>query len=229
MYKHTQWLHIRYQHIYSQIELIVINQERSPKVFLNDQMLIRIDRLDTLSYKYAFPLTHALRFHYKVDFGPFFISIINVIFELIHLIWQQPCLRKELIVFGKLSLHFLKVAREVVLSCDLKHAWEVIDSLVRFYFLKHLECRRHVCPRNIPLSPRQPGVLLTYYSPSEYFLAYFLYYIILSIECIECNPHWFCSFCSRNRGLIAPHTVLSICGLLFRRCPFLINNGRSVL
>jgi hypothetical protein len=81
-------LHISYKHIYSQIELIVINQERGAEVFLNDKMLIRINRLHTLRNKYTFPLTHALRLHDKVDFRPLLISIINVIFELIHFIWQ---------------------------------------------------------------------------------------------------------------------------------------------
>jgi hypothetical protein len=187
-------------------------------------MLIRINRLHTLCYENTFPLTHTLGLHYKVDFRSLLISIINVIFELIHLIWQEPCLREELIILGKLSLHFLQVTRQIVFPCNLKHAWEMIDSLVRFYFLKHLEGRGHVCPRNIPLGPWQPGVFLTYHPPSEYFLAYFLDYIILSIKCIECNPHWFGSFCSRNGGLIAAHTVLSICGLLFWRCPFLIGD-----
>ena len=100
---------------------------------------------------------------------------------------------------------------------------------MRFDFLKHLECRRNISPRDIPLSPRQPRVLLTYHSPPEYLLAHFLYYIILSIESIKGNPHWFPIFGSRNRRLIGAHTVLSICGLLFGWCAFFIDDGRSVI
>jgi hypothetical protein len=36
MDKNTQWLHIRYEHVDSQIELIVVNQEWGAEVFLND-------------------------------------------------------------------------------------------------------------------------------------------------------------------------------------------------
>ena len=66
--KNTQWLHISDKDIDSQVELIVVNQEWSAQVFLNYQMLIGINRLDTLGNKNAFSLTHAFRFHNEVDF-----------------------------------------------------------------------------------------------------------------------------------------------------------------
>ena len=190
---------------------------------MNDKVLIRVNRFNTLSNEYTFPLTHAFRLNYEVDFGPFLVRIIYVVFELIHLIWKEPCLWEEFIVPWKLPLHFLEITCQIVFASYLEHSWKVIDSLVRFYLLEHLKGWGDICPRDVPLSSWNPGVLLTYYPPAEDFFAYLLDHIILSVERIKCYPHWFSIFSLRDRRLIiSTDTILSVSCLLFRRLNFSI-------
>ena len=136
--EHAQRLYVGHEHVDSQIELIVVYQEWSTQVFLNDKVLIRVNRFNTLSNEYTFPLTHAFWLNYEVDFGPFLVRIIYVVFELIHLIWKEPCLWEEFIVPWKLPLHFLEITCQIVFASYLEHSWKMIDSLMRFDLLKHL-------------------------------------------------------------------------------------------
>ena len=108
--ENSKWLHVSDKHIDSQVKFIALNQERCPHVFLNHQMLARVYAVHIFRDEYTLALRHTLWLHYEVNFGLLLDVILNLIFELTHLIGKEPGLREELIVLGKLPFHFLEVS-----------------------------------------------------------------------------------------------------------------------
>lgn len=185
-------------------------------------MFVGIDRINGLGDEYTLALTHALRFYYKHDLVVLFVLILNVIFQLVHLIGEKPGLWEKLVVSRKLPLHFFQVSRQVIFSCDLKHSWKVIDTLMRLNLLEHLECWGHICPRYVPFGPRKPRVFLADDSPAKHFLAHLLDHIVLRIECIECDSHGFSVLAHWHGRLGLSQAVLTGCRLLILCCSRLL-------
>jgi hypothetical protein len=99
-------------------------------------MLAGVNTVHVFGDEYTLALRHALWLHYEVNFGLLLNVILDLILELTHLIGKEPGLREELVVLGKLSLHFLEVSSEVIFPCDLKHTRKMIDSLEWFDLLE---------------------------------------------------------------------------------------------
>jgi hypothetical protein len=99
-------------------------------------MLAGVNTVHVFRDEYTLALRHALWLHYEVNFGLLLDVILDLILELTHLIGKEPGLREELVVLGKLPLHFLEISSEVIFPCDLKHARKMIDSLEWLDFLE---------------------------------------------------------------------------------------------
>jgi len=74
-------------------------------------MLAGVNAVHIFRNEYTLALGHALWLNYEVNFGLLLDVILDLILELTHLIGKEPGLRDELVVLGKLSLHFLEVSR----------------------------------------------------------------------------------------------------------------------
>lgn len=146
-------------------------------------MFIRIDAVHISCNEDTLALRHAFRLYDKVHFGIFLLVKCYLIFEFIQLVWEEPSLWKELVIFGKLSFHFLQIPCKIILSCYLKHSRKVVNALVRFDLVKALEWRCNIRPLNVPFGASQPRVPLTHYSPTKDLSAYFFDHIILRIYC----------------------------------------------
>lgn len=144
-------------------------------------MLTGIDGLHILRDEYALTLRHTLRLDYKVDLCIFLGVQNNLISKLVHFIGKEPGFGEKFVVLRELPLHFFEIAGKVVFPSYLKHAREVIDSLMRFNLLKHLKCWSHIGPGHIPVGSLHPRVLLTDYTPTKDLLAHILNDIVLGI------------------------------------------------
>lgn len=178
--EYPQWMHVRNQNIHSEVELVLVDQVWILDVLLDDQVLARIDLIESLGDEDALPLRHRLRLHDKVGgrIGT------RVILQVLELVREQPGFGKELVVTRKLLLHFVQVPSEVVLPRDLIHAWKVVDLLERFHFFPFLKHGCDISPLDIPLDVGVPGVLVADL-PAKVLLGHFLDNIVDRIVNVE--------------------------------------------
>ena len=144
-------------------------------------MLIGVYRVDIPCYENALALRHALRLDYEVHLRALLLIIVDLVLQLSHLVGEEPCLGKELVLFRKLLFHFLQISSQIVLPRNLKHARKVINALVRLYLLKEVERWSHIGPLDVPLGPRQPGVSLADDPPAKDLATDFLDNVILCV------------------------------------------------
>ena len=162
--------------------------------------------------KDALALRHGLRFHNEICRG----IGLTVRFQIFKLVREQPSFGKELVIIGKLLLHFIQVPCQVIFPCNLIHTRKMVNLLKRLHLLPPLEHGCDIRPLDIPFNLRIPRISLAQL-PIEILFAYFLNNIIYCIEYIENNTHRLLFLHSCIFFLIL-FLFLSLFRLLWGRC-----------
>jgi hypothetical protein len=121
------------QDIYSEVELQAIDQVGLMEVSLSDVLisLLKVHVLNASDEENPLALAKIDRLHDECLVVLLFVELRP---EVVHLLGQNPSLRKEVVVGWENFVHSHKVSTQIVLPGELIHSWVVINSLVRHEF-----------------------------------------------------------------------------------------------
>ena len=120
------------------------------QVSLHNVVIVGVQILDVPCQEYSPALTRCLRLHDESLFLVFG-ETLKLLAKFAELTRQQPCLRKEVVLVGKLFLHSLHISSEQVFPAQNVHAGKVIYSLIRLHPIQSVALDGSIRPKYVPV------------------------------------------------------------------------------
>ena len=123
------------------------------QVSLDHIVLIRVEIFQIPGQKYASALGRSFWLRNEslaVQLAALFALVLKLFFELTELCWQEPSLRKKLVVLWEDVLHPGQVPRQMVFASQSVHAREVVNALIGLHAVQFVHLHGVVSPKNVP-------------------------------------------------------------------------------
>ena len=151
--EHSEWIHPVNESVYPQVELKSVDEVGLVHVALGHVLLSRLQiHIFVFSHEEDAPALAEVDWLDDECLHFLLRCSLKLSPEIGRFLGQNPGLGKDVVVVFEDSLHPLEVPAEVVLPCELVHAWEVVDPLIVLQpgqLLRHDSLR--IVPVNVPI------------------------------------------------------------------------------